>query len=279
MKLLPILLFFLTSFSIQAQDALTFDKRFVESEDHWICFAKDSIGDYNFGFIYIDPSAGLTLDYSGSFKIDPKGKFIPSENNGKSNIKYRLMPNKTLVAFIPESKFTELKIEKTPSWLKNYKKDEETVEHLYRWGYMYNEWNEFEKALVYLEKANSKNPDFDGLQTELAFSYNALKLFDKAEIALQKAIQLNPNDCYTLKELAYTYKNQKNLEKSAAVYEKMATLCKENKYLQETAYNLAYQYFELKDKKNFSKWNIEARKWIKESDYTKYLDILEQKIK
>lgn len=275
------LLVFLFLFSIQiySQTDLKFDKRFVQSEDHWVAFPADSIGQYPFGFIYIDSQAGLTLDYSGTFKIDSNGKYIATKIGISGTAKYRLQPNNVLVSFIQDQKLKELEVEKIPDWLKIYKGDEESIDRLYRWGYMYNGYNEIEKALTYLEKAEKKDPNYKGLQTELAFSYNALKKFDKAEIALNKALQQNPKDCYSLKEMAYTYRHMDKLDKSEMVYNKMKLDCTEKNYIQETAYNLAFRYYELKDKKNFEKWSVEARKWLSNNQYTKNLDALEKEFK
>lgn len=63
----------LISIGINAQNALKFDKSNIQCEDKWVAYQmnKDSI--YNFGFIYVDNQAGLTLNYEGDFKIDKKG--------------------------------------------------------------------------------------------------------------------------------------------------------------------------------------------------------------
>ena len=277
-----LLLFTLFSISLNAQNALKFDKRNVQCEDKWIAYQIDKDSTYTFGFIYIDSQAGLTLNYEGKFKIDNKGKFNRIESETKKEIgfmKVRLQPNNTPIAEIPESKFKELSIQKTPNWLTSYKTDENSVGRLYRWGYMYNGWNECEKALTFLEKAEKIDSNFKGLQTELAFSYNALEKFDKAEISLKKAIANNPNDCYTYKELAYTYTKLINFKKVAETYSEMSKICTEQNFVQETAYNLAYEYFKIKDKTNFKKWKIEAEKWSKtENQYTKNLSQMETEL-
>lgn len=277
MKYLSILLILLT-INLNGQTNLKFDKKFVQSEDNWVAFPADSLGNHLFGFIYIDSQAGLTLDYSGSFKIDDTGKYAVKKKEIDGAMKYRLQPNNTLVAFIPDDKLKELGVEKIPDWLKFYKDGEGTVERLYNWGYMYNGWNEFEKALTFLEKAEKIDANYKGLQTELAFSYNALENFTKAEIALKKAVEINPNDCYTLKELAYTYKHLNKLDESGKVYFEMVSVCTEKNFVQETAYNLALKYYEIKDKKNFKKWSKEVRKWTEENKYTKSVDILEKEL-
>jgi tetratricopeptide (TPR) repeat protein len=277
-----LILFTFFSISLNAQNILKFDKTNVQCEDKWIAYQMEKDSTYTLGFIYIDSQAGLTLNYEGKFKIEKDGKFIRIDNETKNEvgfIKARLQPNRTAIAEIPEAKFKELNIEKTPSWLKSYKTDENSVERLYRWGYMYNGWNECEKALTFLEKADKINPKFKGLQTELAFSYNALQKFDKAEISLKKAIVENPEDCYTYKELAYTYTKLLNFEKVAETYLTMSKICKEQNFIQETAYNLAYEYFKTKDVIKFNKWKSEAEKWSKsENQYTQNLNKMESEL-
>ena len=282
MKKIVLLLLTILAFNVNAQNVLKFDKSNVQCEDKWISYQIDKDSTYTFGFIYIDSQAGLTFNYEGKFKIEKDGRFnrLKSEvGNDVGFIKSRLQPNRNAIAEIPESKFKELNIEKTPKWLQSYKTDENSVDRLYRWGYMYNGWNECEKALTFLEKANKINPNFKGLQTELAFSYNALEKFEKAEMSLKKAIKENPKDCYTHKELAYTYTKLVNFEKVAETYFTMTKICSEQNFVQETAHNIAYEYFKIKDKVNFKKWKSEAEKWSKsENQYTKNLNNMQTEL-
>lgn len=270
-----LLLFALITTNFYAQNVLKFDKRNIQCEDKWVAYPmnKDSI--YNFGFIYVDNEAGLTLEYEGDFKIDKKGVFKRIEKTDKqktASFKYRLQPNNVAIAEIPEEKFKELSITKFPDWLKFYKTDENSIQYLFGRGFLYNGYQEFDKALTYLEKAEKINPNYKGLQTELAFSYNALGKFDLAEIALQKDLKINPKECYTLKELAYTYNHLDKRDKSIETYNRMVSDCSNKAFIQETAYNLAFRYFQLKDKTNFEKWNKEARKWSdKENQFTQNL--------
>lgn len=275
-------LIILSTTSLSAQIFLKFDKRNVQCEDKWIAYQIDKDSTYTFGFIYLDSEAGLTLNYEGKFKIGNDGSFKRIQSAVKKEvgfIKVRIQPNKNPIAEIPESKFKELNIEKVPNWLKPYKTDENSIHRLYRCGYTYNGWNEHEKALTFLEKADKLNSEFEGLQTELAFSYNALGKFDKAELSLKKAIAENPKDCYAYKELAYTYTKIIALEKVIETYETMSKICSEQNFIQETAYNLAYEYFKNKDIVNFKKWKTEVEKWSKsENQYIKNLNQMETKL-
>lgn len=267
--------------SVNAQEILKFDKRNVECEDKWVAYQKDNEGAYNFGFIYFDTQAGFTLNYGGKFKIDENGKFnlVPSQKNQTNDMKIRLNPNRVAIAEIPEEKLKELAVEKIPNWLSIYKGDENSINRLYRRGFIYNAGNECETALTYLEKAEKIDPNYKGLQTELAFSYNALGKYDQAENCLKKAIVQNPKDCYTYKELAYAYTKQFKMDKAIETYNNMSSLCAEKNYIGETAYNLAYIYFTNKDRSNFTKWKLETEKWSKPEDQiAKNLVVLETEI-
>lgn len=271
------LLIILFSVATYAQSELKFDKKMIHLENHWIAFPADSLGNHIFGFMYFDSQAGLTFDFAGSFNIDSTGKFVIKKKENTSLFKYRIEPNDRLVSQIPNSKLTELEVEEQPEWLKYYKADEEAINYLYNRGFLFNAWYECETALNYLIKAEKIDPNYPGLQTEIAYSYNALKKFDMAEKAILKSLKHTPNNCYSLKELAYTYQNQSKLKKSAEVYDKMKN-CSEINYLQETAYNLAFRYYELKDIKNFKKWNSETRNLGAGKRFTDNLDWMEKEI-
>ncbi|WP_166921151.1 tetratricopeptide repeat protein [Flavobacterium poyangense] len=256
------LLFLIFSLIPSAHSQIQFDKRYVQSEDRWVAFPADSTGSYPYGFVYIDSEAGLTLDYAGTFKIDEKGRFMPTKIERQSLMKYRLQPNNNLIAFIPESKYTELEIAKEPDWLKNYKTNEGSIERLYKWGYMYNGWNECEKALEYLEKADKINPDYKGLQVELGFSYNCLKRYPDAITVLQKALKQNPFDAYTNKELIYAEVKSDDLEAAKNICRKVFKEVKNETYKGEGAYNILQGYYLKKDVKNFESWLSESSAYL-----------------
>jgi tetratricopeptide (TPR) repeat protein len=259
MKYLLILLLFAAS-ALQAQNILTFNKPFIESEDKWVAFQKGKDSTYMYGFIYIDAQAGLTLNYEGNFTITGGGVFIPKKIDS-TNFKIRLEPNNVRVAFIPESKFDELQIPAVPDWLKYYKRDSASIERLFNWGYMYNGWNLCAKGLTYLERAQKINPAYKGLAVELAFSYNCLGQFDKAITVLQGALEQDPADAYTNKELIYAQIKSGQLDKAAESCKKALVLCKDKTYNAENCYNLLHNFYMKKDKENFKFWLTEIKKW------------------
>jgi tetratricopeptide (TPR) repeat protein len=243
----------LASIRIEAQIPLNFDKRFVESEDKWVAFQKGKDSAYAYGFIYIDEQAGLTLNYEGTFTISETGQYIPKKLDS-TNVKIRLQPNNVLVALIPESRYNELRVTAIPEWLKYYKTDTNSVERLYRWGYLYNGWDQCAKALTYLERAQKINPRFKGLEVELGYSYNCLQQYDKAIFVLEDALVADPTDAYTNKELVYAQVKNGQLDKAAESCKKAVELCKDQSYNGENCYNLLYSYYLKKDKANFTLW-------------------------
>lgn len=241
------------SAKLHAQTILTFDKRFVQSEDKWVAFKPDEDSAYTYGFIYIDAQAGLTLNYEGAFKILSTGTFVPKKLDS-TNMKVRLRPNNVLVAFIPENKYQELQITAVPDWLKHYKSDTSSVERLYQWGYMYNGWNECEKALTYLERAEKANPRHKGLAVELAFSYNCLKQYQKAEVILEEELKINLTDAYVNKEYIYTLVKSNKIERAVKQFEASTKTLKDVQYNAENCYNILHHYYIQKDKVNFDEW-------------------------
>lgn len=256
------ILIFLTLSSLNtfAQSNLIFNKRFVECEDKWVAFSINKDSSYTFGFIYIDAQAGLTFNREGNFKFN-KDKIINVEKLKEANIKIRLEPNNVKVAIIPSMMFENLDIKQYPDWLKYYKTDTTTAKHFYNWGFMYNGWNECEKALTFLERAKSIDPNYKGLNVELAFSYNCLAQFDNAEKILQAEIVSNPTDAYVNKEYIYTLIQNKKIDLACSQFYKSTNITNDNQYNAENCFNILGYFYKSKDKDNFKKWYSELAKW------------------
>lgn len=254
-----LILFMLITLNISAQTTLTFDKRYVQSEDKWVAFKPDKDSSYTFGFIYVDADAGLTLNLEGTFKMLSSGEFEPKKQE-EANVKIRLQPNNVLVAFIPESKFEELQIAAEPEWLKHYKTDINSPERLYKWGFMYNGWNECETGLSYLEKLQDIEPRYAGLAIELAYSYNCLEQYDNAETILQDEIQSNKTDAYVNKEYIYTLVKNQKIDAAIKQFQKSLNLVDDKQYHAENCFNIMQYYYLLKDQDNFNVWYKELKK-------------------
>jgi tetratricopeptide (TPR) repeat protein len=249
------------SFSQGKKPVLTFDKRLIDGLDKWIVLPMNKDSTFIYGFVYLDNTAGLTFNLEGSFKIDG-GKLVPTKDKN-SMIKTRLEPSNRKVGIIDPLMFKELEIEEFPWWYKNYNSDPNSIDRLYRLAFVYNEWNECALALPYLERVKAIDPNFKGLKTEFAFAYNALGQFDKAIVVLKDALKEAAGDCYLYKELVYaqTYLGLADDAKASAI--KGIASCNSNGLKGEMAFNVAYQYFKLKDKEQFQTWATETEKWAK----------------
>jgi tetratricopeptide (TPR) repeat protein len=250
---------FLLSLFTYGQSPLTFDKRFVQSEDKWVAFPADSAASYIFGFIYIDEEAGLTLDYSGSFTIDEKGKYILKKSDLDGKMKVRLENNQVKVAHIPSEKFSELDISETPDWLHFYKTNENSVERQYKWGFFYNGWGECEKALEFLNKAYHQDPKLEGLRIELAYSHNCLKNPNKAIEYLMESLKEDVVTAYTIKELIYSHVSNKNVQEAEDIYRLFDAKIPDKTFQNENAYNILGGYYLKEDKENFYRWLKETK--------------------
>ncbi len=270
--------FLLLCTGLFAQPGFDYNKRFVECEDQWVVFQPDKDSTYAFGFIYIDAQAGLTLNYEGKFSYAADSK-VKTERPDNINIKSRLENNNVKVAILPVSLYAELGIVNPPAWLASYKTDTGSVKRLFRWGFLYNGWDQYEKALTYLERAYQIEPKFKGLEVELAFSYNALEQYDKALNILNSALETNKNDWYLYKELSYTQMKLDLPGKAEETAAKGIPLATDSAMKAEMAYNMAYTFFSKKNKDKFRFWATETKKWARPGDrFSKALGKLEELI-
>lgn len=257
-----VLLFFLPFAAglASAQD-LAFNKLVTESENRWVAFPpRNDTSGYSFGFVYIDSMAGLTLQFTGTFK-SVNGRYVPSYPFKDQSVKMRMSQSRAQVAWIDPARFSELDVPAVPDWLKYYEGNPNATAHLWRWGYLYNEYEQPRIALGFLRRALAQDSAFKGLAEEAAFSYNALQEYDSAIVLLAHYPPAQRN-CYVSKELAFAYEHKHDLAGSARVYHEAEANCKDPQFLAEMAYNLTVTYYEQKDKKGFATWAAELRRWL-----------------
>ena len=259
MKLYYTLIAILAPLFLSAQENLTFNKKFNHCENKWVALPPDTSGSHAYGFVYIDPTAGLTLDLEGSFTIDIQGKYHYKKREPKGSVKYRLdRRNNVFVAIIPEIKFIELNVRTAPDWLSAYKQDENSTNYLYIRGYTANAWGDCNTALAFLEKAYQKEPDFRRLRPELAYSYNCLGQFQNAIKILKEAASNEPLNAYINKELIYAQVKSGLLNTAIETYKSFVERNAPKNYDNENAFNILNGFYLKKDLKNFEKWLAET---------------------
>jgi tetratricopeptide (TPR) repeat protein len=244
--------------------SLKFNKRYTQCERKWIVRRPDSAGKYSFGFIYIDSQAGFTFDFKGNFIVDENNKYIVDTSiSHNTSIKARLYPQWGNVAIIPASHFNELGIKPQPNWIGAYYNYTDTVQHNYRWGFIYNDLDQCDTALVYLNKAYAVKPHYQGLEFELIFAYNALARYDDALNIINAALQNDPKNVMFYRELGYAYLKKKNFDKSVASYKQGIDMCtdKQNDAKGEMAINLASAYKLMGNQDEYMNWGNKAKAW------------------
>lgn len=266
MKKIAFLLLTLFSISSQAQETLNFDTNYIKSENNWVAFPTDSLGAYSFGFIYADPQAGLTLDYSGTFKIQGN-KIIDFDKIENHSMKYRLEPNRNLVAILPESYLRELQVKKIPEWLEFYSKNNiNSTEELYNLGFMYNAWGECATAITYLEKAYQIDSNLPHINVDFAYSLNCLKRYSEALDILVHTNKIKPNNAYIHKEILYAQIHNNQLNEAIKTYEYIIQNIEDTSFNSENAYNIAGEYYRKNNLKAFNNW-VEKTKLDSDINY------------
>lgn len=272
MKLLTsiVLLISVTTLRVEAQQnstpSLQFNRTFYELENQWVAFPLNpKTGKYPFGFIYIDPTAGFTLNVEGAFGLDPQGKvYRDSTDYVKGNItKIRLLATTKPLYAIPDNMLNSLGVEKVPQWLSLYRVDMNTTATKIAWGKHYNQAGATWKALEYLEPVYKSTPHAPGLEFEITFSYNEIKQYDKAIAILNDAIKYNPDNELFYKELAFSYRKKNDIESTISTYLKAVEILEHRNPLMraEMAWNLALIYQSQNKPEEFKKWGQNAKDW------------------
>jgi tetratricopeptide (TPR) repeat protein len=270
----PLIIFFLLfyfAFAASGQNvaktdpSLKFNQRYTKCERKWVVMSQaDTDKSYLFGFIYIDAQAGFTFDMKGTFLVSDNGRYLADTSISKNqSMKYRIARNWRNVAVLPASRFNELHIKPQPWWIKIYYNYTDTVQHNYRWGFIYNDLDECDTALVYLYKAYKVNPHYPGLEFEIIYAYNALKSYDDAITIINSALANDPKNVMFYRELGYAYLQKMNYDKSVAAYNQGIVMCtdKENDTKAEMAINMAKDYKLMGKQDEYAAWGAKAKGW------------------
>ncbi len=249
---------------------LAFSERLSDCDGRWVVLPAPAGKDaFLFGFVYVDPSAGFTLDVGGLLKVDARGEFhrVPDSGREKARFMIRLdARNNGPAALLPTAAISQLGLEELPAFVRFYTDTSDPVTHRVRWGSHLNHVGDSRRALTYLEPAYAEKPDANGLAFELAYAYNALGRNADALDVLKKAVARDPDDLLLGVELAFSYLSSGTLEAAIDLYLKLIPRCDEKHMLQksEMAYNLSRAYERSGNEANARKWLADAKAWAPE---------------
>lgn len=260
---------------------LIFNRNVFDCENTWVAFPKkttDSV--YAYGFVYLDAEAGFTFHLENFFQIGSDGRFVVKPKSMTGTVKYRLDQNANKVSYLTAQRQAELNLPAQPDWLKHYKHEAPaTTAELTRRGRQFNHIGAFSKAFQDLNKAYALDPHFEGLEFELAYNYNATKAYQKAVDILISAIKNNDKNFWFYRELGYSYMNLKKIDEAEQVYEKGIAMSTDKAQQAEMAYNMAYTFFQQKNKAKFELWASKTRSFADSgSVFLKNLDAMQQQM-
>lgn len=260
---------------------LIFNKSIFDCENTWVAFPKkttDSV--YAYGFIYLDATAGFTFQLESFFSVGSDGRLVAKPKNTKGLVKYRLEQNTNKVSSLTAQRQGELGLPAQPDWLKIYAHEApKTTAELTRRGRHFNHVGAFNKAFQDLNKAYQLDPHFEGLEFELAYNFNATKAYQKAVDVLIAAIKNNDKNFWFYRELGYSYMNLKKIDEAEQTYEKGIAMSTDRAQQAEMAYNIAYTFFQQKNKAKFEYWSNKTKSVADpESKLLKNLKAMEQEM-
>jgi len=247
---------------------LSYDLHMSDCENLWVAlYHKPEDSDYTYGFVYIDPQAGFTVQYGGRFTIDANGKYRLAPNPippDKMNLKIRLDRN-GVAALLPHEALAELGLPEKPDWLKFYEDKADPITHKVSWGSFYNGIGDSRRAIDHLESAYRERPDAPKLVFELVYAYNALERPEDAIRLSKSEFAKNPKDELLCRELAFGYLHLKSYKEAATQYQACVALCGDSESQRaeksELAMNLSSTYKALGDAPNSEAWLEKAKRW------------------
>jgi tetratricopeptide (TPR) repeat protein len=248
---------------------LSYDVHMSDCENRWVAlYHKPDDSDYTYGFVYIDPQAGFTVQIGGRFTIDANGKYSLAPNPippDKMSLKIRLDDRNGIAALLPPEALAELGLPERPDWLKFYEDDADPITHKVKWGFFYNSIGDSRRALDYLEPADKERPDAPRVVFELTYAYNATGRPEDAIRVAKSEFTKNPKDELLCREMAFAYLRLKSYRDATGQYQACIALCADSESgmaeKSELAMNLSAAYEALSDTTNRDAWLEKAKSW------------------
>jgi hypothetical protein len=225
----------LCALGTKAHNGLTFDKRFLDCENKWIAISSDSGSTYD--YVYLDNSAGLTFKLKGSFTIE-NNVYLPEQI---TEVKSRIEPTEINVSIIPAKRFTELKVEESINELKYVGKNNKRDRYL-KLAETYKKWKMDKLAEKYEALASG---------TYTYFSFDGKDFITETTVTPQKTRKIkafNGNYTDSYKQEIFWLARDNKMRAAELTYIDAIRTCDDETAKADMAYNIAYQYYRLKEK-------------------------------
>lgn len=271
-----LLIFLLVQLCYGQNPNFVFNTRPYDAIDRWVVLNKtEKNPNYTLGFVYIDPQVGFRLNYHGQIElVNNEIKLLPRLDSGE--MKMSLDRETADLALLSDKHINQLDLPIKPSWLADYKLNEDFTSYKLGIGSALNAMGASHKALPILQQAYKEDMHYPGLEFELAYAYNASGSHYKAVIILNNAIENDPSNFWYYRELGFAYKHLDNLPEAEKTYLKGIELASDNFQKAEMAINMVQSYFHIQDRIKFDEWKKIVLSYAEpSSDFFEYIKYFE----
>lgn len=234
---------------------LTFDLPYYEAVDQLALLQTQTEGTYLVGYVYIDETAGFTLELMGKLAESEQGlRDVDPPVEEKMSLKMRIPKQEIMVAVLNDEQKSQLGIGDKPEWLLWDQARTEQVSYLKNIGFHYNAVGASHLALPLLRKAYDQDAQFDGLLFELAYSLNATGAHGEAADLIESHSKKVLKDDYVIKEYGFALTHADRLDDADKIYRKALRQFDSDTLKAEAAFNMVQAYFHQGDQKKFKYW-------------------------
>jgi tetratricopeptide (TPR) repeat protein len=245
--------------------SIEFDENVSQCENRWFVAPTQS-GENLLGYVYIDPSAGFTLEHYG--RLDESGgtlRAVKSEIYDEARVIHRIEFD-FQAACLSEDVVATLGLPTAPKAMEFYKENRPSGEHHASWAYHYNHIGANETALAHISKAAALGYTSLDMTFEHAFALNALERFNETAALLSTVVEDSSCPEDIIAELAYSHLRMGHFEQAIALYKRALASNDEppSQRRWEFARNIAAAYDQLGDASERDAW-LEASEKHKQS--------------
>jgi tetratricopeptide (TPR) repeat protein len=259
--------------TVCAQEFPPLSQHIADCENKWVLAAGTQSADTRvLGYVYVDPTAGVTVELHGEVEPAPSGALIrrPGELEGKARLILRIESN-IAVACLSDELAAQLGLPREWEFRENYRDRRLPGPHYVSWASHFNQIGASERARELVKLARAEGYSSPKLELEEGYALNALGRYDEAIGSLREAAQRYPDDVDIAAELAYGYLSLHQYSQAIEQYRRALSL--DTKHTSprrwEFAHNIARAYEELGDTKRSGEWLKRSAEWKKQQEQSR----------
>jgi tetratricopeptide (TPR) repeat protein len=251
-----------------AQEFPPLSQHIADCENKWILSESAKSDEVReLGYVYVDPTAGVTIELHGEVELDQSGALVrrPSLLEGKARVIVRVASN-GVVACLSDNQTERLGLPHEWEYRDNYKDNRQAGPHYTAWASHFNQIGGFDRALEFVKLARAENYSSSKLELENGFALNALGRYDEAIQLLIEASRRYRDDVEITAELAYAQLSLHQYQSAIELYRRALSLDRRRATTRrsEFAHNIASAYGQLGDTKSEREWRERSVEWKKQ---------------